>query len=108
MKYEELRGKVKKDDLVEIRTIFSDELNKYVIVSMLKDMFVILPILEDSDLAAACPVLSIPYSMISNVNKLDNYMLLFYAGLNNKYIDRAIIGNIPRRTKHAKVSIPVR
>jgi len=105
MKYEEVRRIAKKHDLVELSTIYSSDQSKYVVVSVTKDILVILPILEDEDdaVAAACPALGIPYSLISSMSKMDNTRLVFYSNLNNKYIDEAIIGNIPKRIKYAKV-----
>lgn len=107
MKFEDIKGLIKKNDFVEICTIFSDEINKYVILSVIKDMLLVLPILEDEHLAAACPTVAMPYSFILNIKKIDNSGLLFYANLNNKHIDKAIIGNVPQRIRHAKLSIPV-
>lgn len=109
MKYEDVKLAVKKHDLVELSTIYSEDQSKYIIVSITKDILVILPILEEEDeaIAAACPTLGIPYSLIASMSKIDNTRLIFYSNLNNKYIDEAIIGNIPKRTKYAKVQFPV-
>lgn len=107
MKYEDIKNILKRHDFVEICTIYSDDVNKYVIVSATKDMLLVLPILEEEHLAAACPTLAMPYSLISSIAKIDNIGLLFYSNLNNKYIDDAIIGNIPKRIRHAKVPIPM-
>lgn len=107
MKYEDIKSAIKKHDFVEISTIYSDDINRYVIVSVTKDILMVLPILEEAHLAAACPTLAMPYQIIAKIDKIDNIGLLFYSNLNNKYIDDAIIGNIPQRIKHAKVSIPL-
>jgi len=109
MKYEDVKLIAKKHDLVELSTVYSGEQSKYVIVSVTKDILIILPILEDEDeaVAAACPALGIPYSLISSLSKIDNTRLVFYSNLNNKYIDEAIIGNIPKRNKYAKIQFPV-
>lgn len=44
---------------------------------MSKDLIKIAMILEDGDTAAVSPVMAITYDVLSAVNKIDSYKLLF-------------------------------
>jgi hypothetical protein len=103
MRYEELRGKIKKNDFVELRTKFQNNLNKCVILFMSKDLIKIAMILEDGDTAAVSPVMAITYDVLSAVNKIDGHKLLFYSDLNNVHINKAIMSKNNNKRSNAKI-----
>lgn len=97
MKYSDIRGTFKKNDFVEMSTIFSKVINKCIIISMTKDILRVLPILEEDSNTAACPILAIPYGLISSVNKTTKANLLFYSDINNNFIKNAILSKSSRK-----------
>lgn len=103
MKYEEIKGKIKKNDLVEINTKFKNILEKCLIVSISKDMIKVAMILEENEVAAVSPLVAIPYDILLDINKIDNRKLLFYSNLNNLHIERAIVSKNNNRESNAKI-----
>jgi len=103
MKYEEIKGRVKKNDLVEIKTKFKNILEKCLIVYMSKDMVKVAMILEENEVAAVSPLVAIPYDLLLEINKIDNRKLLFYSNLNNLHIERAIVSKNNNRESNAKI-----
>lgn len=94
---------LKKYDFIELETFFQKKSGKYVVISVLKDLVKVVPILEEDEKSAAYPIIAIPYSIISNVSKLDANKLLFYSDLNNLYIKEAILRKNNRKRADAKV-----
>ncbi len=82
---------LKKYDFIELETKFQKVPNKYIVISVLKDLVKVVPIIEENENSAICPVMAIPYSIISKVNKIDSNKLLFYSDLNNLHIEEAIL-----------------
>jgi len=103
MRYEELRGRIKKTDFVELRTRFQTNLNKCVILFMSKDLIKIAMILEDNDAVAVSPIVAITYDILSAVNKIDSHNLLFYSDLNNVHINKAIMSKSNNKRSNAKI-----
>lgn len=103
MKYDEIKGAVKKYDFVEISTKFGDSTGKYVVTSISKDLLKAAPIIEDESRSAICPVVAIPIEIISEINKMGSHMLLFYSDINNFHIEKAILSKNNNRRNHAKV-----
>jgi hypothetical protein len=103
MKYDQLRGIVKKYDFVELSTKFGDASNKYVVTSISKDLLKVAPIIEDESRTAISPVVAIPIDIIMEIKKMGSHMLLFYSDLNNLYIEKAILSKNNNRRAHAKV-----
>jgi len=103
MKYDEIKDRVKKYDFVEFITKFQEDPIKGVIISLSKDILKVAPILEDQDEAAVCPVIAIPNDSVSEVKKVGDHMLLFYSGLNNLHIEKAILSKNNNRRANAKI-----
>ena len=103
MKYEEIKGNIKKHDFIELLTKFQTEPAKYVVLSVSKDFLKVVPILEDEGKSAACPTIAVPHEIISKIEKHANHMLLFYSDLNNLHIEKAILSKNNGRRAHAKI-----
>lgn len=104
MKYSEIRGIFKKNDFVEMNTIFSKTLFKCVIISLSKDILRVMPIVEEGVAVAACPILAIPHGLVSSLNKTQKYNILFYSNINNNIIKNAIIAkNDNKKRNSAKI-----
>jgi transcriptional regulator of heat shock response len=103
MKYEDLRRLIKKNDFVEIKTKFQNNLNKCLIVGMSKDILKIALILEDGEVAAVSPIMAIPYDILLEVNKIKPHNLLFYSNLNNSHLEGAIVSKINNKRSNAKI-----
>ena len=103
MKYDEIRGKVKKHDFVEIATEFDHTPRKCIVTSISKGIMKVAPILEDESASAVCPVIAMPLNIISEINKVGDHMLLFYSDLNNIHIEKAILSKNNNRRANAKI-----
>lgn len=103
MKYEELRKRIKKNDFVELKTRFQNNLNKCVVLFISKDIIKIAMILEENETAAVSPIIAIPYDILSIVNKIDSHNLLFYSNLNNVHINKAIMSKNNKKRSNAKI-----
>ncbi len=94
---------IKKYDFIELETKFEKKMSKYIVISVLKDLIKVIPIIEENEKSAACPIVAIPNVIISQINKIDDYKLLFYSDLNNSYIEKAIISKNNNRKTNAKI-----
>lgn len=103
MRYEEIRGRVKKNDFVELTTRFQNNLNKCVIIFISKDIIKFAMILEENETAAVSPIIAITYDILSVVNKIDSHKLLFYSNLNNVHINKAIMSKNNNKRSNAKI-----
>jgi hypothetical protein len=103
MKYEDLKGLIKKHDFVEFSTKFQNKSNKCLIVGMSKDILKIAIILEENEVAAVSPVVAMPYEILLEINKIDPYNLLFYSNLNNYHLEKAIVSKNNNRRSNAKI-----
>lgn len=103
MRYEDLKGLIKKHDFVELKTRFQNNLNKCLIVGMSKDIIKIALILEENEVAAVSPVIAIPYEILLEVNKIKPHNLLFYSNLNNSHLEKAIVSKNNNRRANAKI-----
>lgn len=103
MRYEELRGRIKKNDFVELRTRFQNNLNKCVIIFISKDIIKFTMILEENEIAAVSPIIAVTYDILSVVNKIDSHKLLFYSNLNNVHINKAIMSKNNNKRSNAKI-----
>jgi hypothetical protein len=103
MKYDEIKGSIKKHDFVQLLTKFQTEPAKYVVLSVCKDFIKVAPILEEDGTSAVCPTIAVPHEIISKVEKYENHMLLFYSDLNNLHIEKAILSKNNNRRANAKI-----
>lgn len=103
MKYDDVKGNYKKYDFVELETKFQDKPGKCLLISITKDIIKVAPILEDKTSSAICPIVAMPYDIISTINKMDDHFLLFYSDLNNSYIEKAILSKNNNRRANAKI-----
>lgn len=103
MKYDDLKGIIKKHDFVELSTKFQNNLNKCLIVGVSKDILKIALILEENEVAAVSPVVAIPYDILLEVNKIEPHNLLFYSNLNNSHLKKAIVSKNNNRRSNAKI-----
>lgn len=103
MKYEEIKGRFKKYDLVEISTKYSVNDYKYLIISISKDIIRVMQILEDDGTSAVGPVIAMPYSILSKIQKMAKHSILFYLNINNSHIKNAIVSKNNNRRSNAKI-----
>jgi hypothetical protein len=109
MKYDDIKGKIKKYNVVELTSKINYEKKKYLVVSLSKDIMKIVSLLEENGTVAVSPILAISYPLISEVKKLDVSNLLFYIEANNIHVNNAIefsrkyFKNKGTKEKNAKV-----
>lgn len=103
MKYEEIKGYFKKHDLVEISTKYSMFSYKYLVISISKDIIRVMQILEDEGVTAAGPIIAMPYSILSKIDKMASHSILFYLNINNSHIKNAIVSKNNNRRSNAKI-----
>ena len=103
MRFDQINGKIKKYDFVEVTTSFDNIPGKYVVTSISRGIIKLAQIIEDDSASAVYPVVAMPISIISEIKKVGDHMLLFYSNLKNLHIENAILSKNNKRKKNAKI-----
>ena len=95
-KYKDKINKIKSKDIISMRTIWRESEERYLVIRVSRsnnfiDVLPLEPFFVNQERVEA-PILSVPFYMIENVEKMDKTNLLFLANRPNPHIVNALEG----------------